>query len=177
MLTIAVCFYIFSKVRDYEPKVEALKRARTIWGRMADHSSEATHASRVLEQILSKMPSPDPTRNTEGKGRPHEPSAFTGDAAGSERSIASASKLANGANGPLRISAQSNSRGSSITHSLWYISPAYSAAGYSREWDFGVWDEIEDRAPRGSSGGTSGSDVDWVSNRGGNTHASFSLYA
>lgn len=155
-----------SKIQAYERKVEALKQARAIWSRMADQSTEAAHASQVLDLILSRVPSSDERRDPGIKRVQKTPASSTPTTSvnASEGSNLSTSESPRFASHLTPNSTQTTSQGRSISNTV--SSPADIAPGWSREWNFGRWDEITDglsRSSGASSEATSGLGVDWVS--------------
>lgn len=166
-------FFFFSlgfsrKAQDYDPKVEALKRAREIWSRLADRSREAAHASRVLDHILSSVPSSSQGENTAQPTQSQEPSGSLANAASDPAN--EGSDQSNAPNSPRRenravpTSTQANSpslRSAANKLPTW----ARPAVGRTQDWEFGKWDEMDRRASRGSGRsleGASALDVDWV---------------
>lgn len=136
---------------------------------MAEWSPEATHATQMLDQILSRVRSPD-QRGDPGANPQHEPSASStpttgGGIVGERAGCVDVPESSRGANSrPFPIPAPSDRQGVPVANAR--HPPTKHAEGWSREWDMGRLDEIRERVARDlgdPSEGASDLDIDWVS--------------
>ncbi|KUI74057.1 hypothetical protein VM1G_09701 [Cytospora mali] len=154
-----------SNQQDHERKVSALKRARVIWGKTADSSKEAAHATKVLDIILARISQSD------------------NGSAGIATATAAASPLRAGNDGRRFTAASTSSENIASSTSSpaelrqcgtppiqmgWmavnYAGSSRQNGGHSKEWDFGL-DNIDRRYALGKSRDQLdpflGGDIDW----------------
>lgn len=145
---------ITSNQQGHERKVSALKRARVIWGKTADSSKEAAHATKVLDVILARVStSSDVAAGTESPSRTKD----------GGRRFTAASTSSENVTGSTPSPADLRQYGTPAVQVGWMA--VNYAGGPSKEWDFG-FDNADRRLSAGKSGDQLGlflgNDVDWV---------------
>ncbi|ROV89674.1 hypothetical protein VSDG_08097 [Cytospora chrysosperma] len=143
-----------SKQQDHERKISALRRARVIWGKTADSSKEAAHATKVLDAILARVPtSSDGAAGTTSPSRTND---------GGRRFTAASKASSDSASSSTPSPADLRRCGTPASQAGWMA--VNYAGGHSKEWDFG-YDNVDRRVAAGKSGDQLGlllgNDVDW----------------